>query len=148
MNAKTRTLWVLLSAATLITAFACSSGTWNDDSGNFKRVFGFTKPNDVQVIHSYYWKSPHWTTEYRYFVAMKAAQKFTSALTSAELMKSVPPSDVDVTGCGSERPSWFLPKSLTDYEMWVPKSAEPSHFTYRVFRDKADGTLFVCDQRL
>jgi hypothetical protein len=43
-------------------------GTWVDDKRNFDRVFGFGKIPDVQVVHSYYWKSPHWSTEYQYFI--------------------------------------------------------------------------------
>jgi len=48
----------------LLVILAGCGATWVDDAGNFKRVFGFSQPGDVKVIHSYYWKSPHWTVEY------------------------------------------------------------------------------------
>jgi hypothetical protein len=35
-------------------------------------------------------------------------------------------------------------KPLNQYEAWIPKTDAG----YRVFRDKQDGTLFICDQRL
>jgi len=38
----------------------------------------------------------------------------------------------------------FLPKPLGNYDAWIPKEAAG----YRVFRDKADGALFLCNRRL
>ena len=119
-------------------------GTWVDDSRNFERVFGFSKPPDVQIIHSYYWKSSHWSTEYRYFIALQPSSKFRSGLTSPELMTVAIPDASAVDVCGDKRPQWFLPKPLTSYEMWVSRTGA----AHRVFHNKADGTLFVCDERL
>ena len=127
----------------LVAAAGCG-GKWTDDAGNFKRVFGFAQPHDVRVLHSYYWKSPHWTTEYQYFIALQAPSRFATGLTAEELMKPTSPSESDTSDCGSDRPAWFLPKGMSEYEMWAPKMNEG----YRVFRDKSDGTLFVCDERL
>jgi len=119
-------------------------GTWLDDSRNFERVFEFRKPPDVQVIHSYYWKSPQWSTEYRYFIALRPSSEFMGGLTSAEKMSQAIPDATAADSCGDKRPQWFLPKPIMSYEMWVAKHGA----TYLVFRDKADGTLFVCDERL
>ena len=50
-----------------ITIAACAlmlvgcGGTYVDDKHNFERAFKFQKPKDVQVIHSIYWQSPHFT---------------------------------------------------------------------------------------
>lgn len=133
--------WRILPLALLL--LPSCGGTWIDDDGNFSRVFGFSKPQDVQVLHSYYWKSPHWTVEYSYFISLEASPKFVTGLTSPELMTSVPPDAKVLNSCGDKPPHWFLPKSPTDYEVWIPKAAAG----YRVFRDKADGTLFLCDER-
>lgn len=122
----------------------CSGGIWVDDAGNFKRVFGFNQPGDVKVLHSYYWKSLHWTVEYSYFIALEASQKFAARLTSGEQMTAVAPEEKLLDSCGGKRPQWFLPKPLASYEAWFPKAGSG----YRVFRDKTDGTLFLCDQRL
>jgi hypothetical protein len=138
---KGETSWRLLSPAALLCVLASCSGTWVDDDGNFKRVFGFSKPGDMTVIHSYYWKSPHWSAEYQYFIALQASSKFVDGLTSSELMITVASDRTVLDACRAERPQWFLPKSLGNYEVWVPKPA----MHYRVFRDRTEGALFVCD---
>jgi hypothetical protein len=118
-------------------------GTWIDDDRNFNRVFDFDKPNDVGMVHSYYWKSSHWSTEYRYFIALRAPLKFVEGLTDTRLMTPATPNDEMLSSCG-EKPQWFLPRPLNNYQAWIPKSDDG----YRLFWDKADSTLFVCDQRL
>jgi hypothetical protein len=134
---------LLLAISTLLTLVACG-GTWVDDPRSFKRIFDFDKPPDVTVIHSYYWKSPHWTTEYRYYIALAGSRKFADGLTDASLMTRAMPDQVKIDACGGEKPAWFLPKPLNSYDAWLPKTDA----RYRVFRDEEDGTLFVCDQRL
>jgi len=140
MTTKRLLVW---SVVFLVLVLNGCGGTWVDDSRNFDRVFGFSRPPDVHVIHSYYWKSPHWSTEYRYFIALEPSSKFTNGLTSPELMTAAIPDATAIDACGDKRPQWFLPKPLISYEMWMSRSG-----AYRVFRDKTDGTLFVCDERL
>ena len=134
---------ILLLVFSLALILTGCGGTWVDDDRNFDRVFGVDKPTDVRIIHSYYWKSSHWSTEYRYFIALRASSKFVEGLTDARLMSPTVPDEAMVASCGN-KPQWFLPRTLSDYEGWIPKSED----RYRVFRDKTDGTLFVCDQRL
>jgi hypothetical protein len=119
-------------------------GTWVDDEGNFNRVFGFDKPNEVQVLHSYYWKSPHWSTEYQYYIALRASTKFASGLTAAQLMSPATPNSDMREQCGSNPPQWFVSKPPSHYQMWIPKNSDQ----YRVFQDKDDGIIYVCDERL
>ena len=132
------------SAILLVLFLNGCGGTWVDDGRNFDRVFGFSRPPEVHVIHSYYWKSPHWSSEYQYFMALQPSPKFRRGLTSPELMFAAIPNATATDACGDKRPAWFLPKPIMSYEMWVSRSRA----SYRVFRDKADGTLFVCDERL
>jgi hypothetical protein len=106
--------WRFLALALLLSVLVSCGGTWVDDDGNFSRVFGFSKPHDVDVLHSYYWKSPHWTVEYRYFISLKASPKFATRLTSGELMIPVAPDGTVLNSCGDRRQQWFLPKSLID----------------------------------
>lgn len=144
MERSENRLWFLPFAVGLTCVLAGCGGTWVEDAGNFERVLGFSKPPDVRVVHSYYWKSPHWSTEYRYFIALQASSKFSVGLTSEELMTAVAPDMAVLDKCGTDRPQWFLPKPLSAYAVWIPKASGG----YRVFRDKADGILFVCDQQL
>ncbi len=134
-----------LSIFTLILPLAGCGGTWDDDRGNFKRVFGFDRPADVQVLHSFYWKSPHWTTEYRYFIALHAPATFIRNLTDPLLMQPGTLTGDAATACGSNPPSWFLPPPMTRYRMWVSHKEED---TYRVFLDPSTNTVYACDQRL
>ena len=131
-----------LAIALLLILVACG-GTWVDDPRSFKRVFDFEKPPEVTVLHSYYWKSPHWTVEYRYYIALACPRKFSDGLTNPSLMTRAMPDQAKIDSCG-DKPAWFLPKPPANYEAWMPRSDA----AYRVFRDKEDGTLFVCDQRL
>ena len=58
----------LLLSFLLLTA-ACgyfSSGTWEDDPKNWKRAWGSSKPDEVVMPHSWYWRSPHWSREEAY----------------------------------------------------------------------------------
>jgi hypothetical protein len=139
---RVRKVLLVVSCLTLWIAAGCG-GTWVDDDRNFKRVFDFDKPQDVTVVHSYYWKSSHWSTEYRYFIALRPPLRFVERLTDAKLMTPESPDEAMVSSCG-DRPQWFLTEPLTNYQAWIPKSDD----RYRVFRDKTDGTVFVCDQRL
>jgi hypothetical protein len=140
----TRMRWRLLLMAGLLLVLSGCGGTWVDDEGNFNRIFGFDKPKDVVVLHSYYWKSPHWSVEYNYFIGLQVPPKFAAGLVSPELMTAVASDQTLLDSCGTKRPQWFLPKSLTNYEAWVPKAAKG----YRIFHDKADGFFFLCDERL
>lgn len=128
----------------MVLVFVGCGGTWVDDDGNFARVFGFSKPHDVEVIHSIYWKSAHWSVEYCYFIALRASPKFFAGLTATKLMTAVAPDKAVSNECGDKPPQWFMPKPLNSYEAWVPKAGAG----YRVFRDMDDGTLFLCDERL
>ena len=134
---------VLIAVVFMLPLGGCG-GTWIDDKGNFKRIFGFDKPNDVQVVHSYYWKSPHWSTEYQYYIALHTSTRFASGLTAAQLMSPAVPDKDALAQCGSSLPPWFVSKPLSHYEMWVPKNT----FQYRVFQDKDDSTIYVCDEQL
>ena len=135
---------VLLVLLMLLLLTSCSSGTWIDDPKNFKRIFDFSQPDDVKVLHSYYWKSPHWTVEYRYFIVLQPSQKFTAGLIDPQLVTAVTPDATLLDSCGDRRPTWFLPKPMTNYDAWLSTASGG----YRILRDKSDGTLFLCDERL
>jgi hypothetical protein len=144
MLTTTKVPWRLLLSVLFLLVLPGCGGTWVDDEGNFNRIFGFKQPPDVLVLHSYYWKSPHWSTEFSYFIALQGSPRFISGLTTAEFMTSVAADQTLLKSCGTKQPQWFLPSPLANYQAWVPKAVTG----YRVFRDKADGSLFLCDERL
>jgi len=103
--------WRLLSVA-LLGILASCGGTWVEDGGNFKRVFGFSKPPEVTVLHSYYWKSPHWSVEYSYFIVLQASPKFVAGVTSSDLMTAVAPDGAALNICGG-RMAQVVPPEAT-----------------------------------
>jgi len=123
-------------------------GTYVDDKHNFERAFKFQQPKDVQVVHSIYWQSPHFTDEHCYFFELQPREGstilkiFTSARDVALVIdeaREMPP------GLAMERPKWFAPSARSAYERW----ASTNQFSpFGVLRDKNDGRIFVYGERL
>ena len=144
----TRSKMTRVAGATIALAVLCGcGGIWVDDPRNFQRVFGFSskKPAGVQILHSFYSKSPHWTTEYQYFLTLRESGSIRSYHDRQGVGVSGCPSRKALEDCGANgAPSWFLPKPLDRYEMWMPANSD----NYRLLRDKDDSTLYMCDLQL
>jgi hypothetical protein len=122
------------------------SGRWKDDPKNWSRVFGTTKPPDVTVVHSLYWRSPHWTYEFEYYfeIAPNAALKH-QLFTENKLRK--------LTGDAAARardefiiepaPDWFAPKPADAYEVWL--FADEPKQNFAVWIDRSSGAMFLHD---
>ncbi len=136
-----------LVSIVIVTAslYSCSggSGSWDDDPGNWGRAFGGqTKPPNVAVTHSRYWKSPHFTYEAEYFFQMTCPQEFLDAWIGHEGLTRTTATEGN-TPQYFERPSWFMPGPIQAYDMWMPAS-EP-HGSFRIYRERSSGTVFVTD---
>ena len=104
-------LWALLLVG--------CGGKWDDDKKNWSRAFnGQTPPSDVKVIHSRYWRSPHFTYEAYYYFELTASQGFLEGWLKG-LVKVAP--SKDNIGPLPDKPAWFLPKSIESYDMWKPQ---------------------------
>src|SRR5262245_59192054 len=106
------------------------AGRWQDDPKNWARVFHSEKPPDVVVVHSEYWRSPHWSYEMEYFFEIAPNAALHSQLFSKNGLRRLVGSDAsnvkgDVFGAV---PSWFAPKSPEDYEVWVYSDDSAGHF--------------------
>jgi hypothetical protein len=112
-----RLLLVLLGCVFLVGCH--ESGTWKDDSKNWKRIFHASKPPDVTVIHSLFWRSPHFTYEFEYFLQIQKNDDFKKKLFYYNKLKQLAtPTELhDVAAFFEEKPSWFLPKPISDYEI-------------------------------
>jgi hypothetical protein len=64
---RLQTAVLLLLALFSVNCGYVMAGKWEDDPANWKRAFHFTKPPEVTVVHSLYWRSPHWSYEAGYF---------------------------------------------------------------------------------
>lgn len=52
------------------------AGAWMDDPKNWSRAFGQDLPAGVNVIHSYYWESDHFTYEYGCYFEIEASPEW------------------------------------------------------------------------
>lgn len=125
-----------------------SAGTWNDDPENWERAFSSTKPDAVVVVHSHYWRSPHWTTEFRYFFQIHDDEELRGQLFDENAL-------TELTGDAAreafddsfgERPGWFLPEAPEHYEVWVLTGQPASKFRVFVHRESRD--LFLTDDQV
>ncbi len=134
-------------ASIALTLVGCG-GTYVDDKHNFERALQFQRPVDVQVVHSIYWQSPHFTDEHCYFLELQPSEgsSILKTLTTAQDVvpvtdeaREIPPS------LAVERPKWFAPSPRSAYELW----ASTNRFsTFGVLRDKKDGRIFVYGELL
>jgi len=107
-----------------------SFGTWTDDLNNWSRAFGSTKPADVVVVHSKYWRSPHWTCEFEYFFKINANSALHHQLFTENKLEKIEGSDAKLATHEffEDKPDWFLPKQADKYEVWTYKE-EPRALT-------------------
>lgn len=124
------------------------SGTWADDSNNWSRAFGSTKPTDVIVVHSTYWRSPHWTCEFQYFFHVEANSALHHQLFTENKLEKIegPDAKSATKHFFGDKPDWFLPKQADKYEVWKYKDEPTGHF--KVFVDTDNQDLFITDYQI
>lgn len=124
------------------------SGTWGDNPKNWQRAFGTTKPKDVVVVHSKYWRSAHFTMEYEYFFHIKANQpRHQQFFGSNDLMRIESTNAVSTSlNIFSGRPKWFMEKSEEKYDAWEYRQEPKGNF--RIFIDKETQDIFLADIQL
>jgi hypothetical protein len=115
-----RTAIVILSAVILT---SCSAGEWSDDPGNFKRAWGQNPPADVRVLHSWYWRSSHFTREEILFFQVAQNPHFRDAFIAANNM--IPVDASALTSTCRTVPSWFAPGFRNEYSAWAVRTNRP-----------------------
>jgi len=137
-------------------------GTWEDDPKNWRRIFGEKQPLDVEIVHSRYWLSPHWTHEFSFHLHLKANERYEKELKERyNMVRGTRPGprrwadgpevvwngeDNDWGRC-SGTTDWFTPKPVENYDVWVePGDPTWHHLTLYVDRDTHE--LFLCDVQL
>ena len=127
----------------LIVLAAChSSGTWVDDPKNFKRAWGQSPPADVQIRHSWYWRSVHFTREEAYYFEFgRNPELMRGFITENRLLRTDPTASFDLSKYSCfERPTWFAPKLIGTYTAWVtPPDASPAV----ILEDRLTGDFFL-----
>jgi hypothetical protein len=130
-----------IGIATLL-AVGCG-GTYVDDKRNFERAFQSKRPQNVQVLHSVYYSTPHFTEEHEYYFQMKPAPGSTilkwltggpTIVTSTNWLAEVP----YYHNLREDRPKWFPSGTLTNYDIWYSTNE-----TFIVLSDKRKADIFV-----
>ncbi len=80
------------------------SGTWVEDPENFARAWGYAKPDAVHMLHSWYWRSAHFTREESYFFQFQWNEELFRRFVAANRMQ---PQEPLPRGPGSE-PEYLL----------------------------------------
>jgi hypothetical protein len=101
------------------------------------------------VVHSRFWRSPHWTYEFEYFIQIQPNDKFTKSLFDHNKFKEVRLTNNEtdsITHFVQDKPAWFLPKPISNYEVWAYSDEPDSRF--RLFIDKISKELFLSDNQI
>jgi len=61
-----RSAYSIIITAMVLVLVGCG-GTYVDDKRNFERAFQTKCPTDIEVVHSAYSKTPHFTEEHEYY---------------------------------------------------------------------------------
>lgn len=117
------------------------AGKWEDDPRNWGRAFKSEKPPGVTVVHSLYWRAPHWTWEGGYLFQIEPNPAFKAELFSRNRLERA-----STVPLFLEKPAWFAPKPPTAYEVWCYADEPRGHF--RVLIDLETGSLFLCDYQV
>ena len=131
---------VLIASALLVVAACHESGTWVDDPRNFKRAWGVDAPSSVQVVHSRYWRSAHFTREEIYYFQLRAPSSYAGAFATENKLKPLSAIDVGRFSFIQPRPAWFAPKQPSEYQIWGTGSQAPACF---VLLDRKTGDIFI-----
>jgi len=133
--------FISIAFITLLLPTACgyfSSGKWEDDPQNWKRAWAYSKPDDVIMPHSWYWRSPHWTREEAYFFQFRWHEELFNQFVANDNMSPVESREAKPEYC-FEKPRWFVPKETSAYEIWRNGASGQSW----LFRDANTNELFL-----
>ncbi|HKS25134.1 MAG TPA: hypothetical protein VJZ76_20230 [Thermoanaerobaculia bacterium] len=120
------------------------SGTWIDDPKNFERALGESPPPGLRVIHSWYWRSPHFFREEIYYFELSSLSGYAEAFAAENGLRRLPAGSLSRIPFDDNRPAWFAPGPLEQYELWRSPSDVITGF---ILRDKTNGEIFIyCKQ--
>ena len=131
---------ILIASAFLLATACGESGTWVDDPRNLERAWGAETPRDVAVVHSWYWRSSHFTREEIYYFQLRADAGYAEAFATANGLALHEPGDLNGFRFMSPRPSWFAPKDPAAYKVWSTGTEHPSAV---VMFDPATSEVFI-----
>jgi|SRR5579871_83061 len=120
---------------------SCSSGTWEDDKDNWERAFKAKPSKEIKIIHSWYWRSPHFTYEGEYFFEIEYSERIAEEFHNASDLVKVDPTEYQSIHFFNDKPKWFVPNDFSYYEIWKSKL----YPTYYLFTDKKNKKFFFTE---
>lgn len=132
------TVTVLLSLMLTIGCGYFKGGAWEDDPKNFQRAWGMSPPEGLRVLHSWYFRSAHFTREEVYYFEIVGIQEFAEDFAEVNGMVLAEPESLERFSFCVERPSWFAPKDPEHYRIWT--SRQPSGI---VLQEKVGDRSFI-----
>lgn len=118
------------------------SGLWDEDPANWSRAartFGSELPRGWKIIHSRYWRTPHFTYEGGYYFQIRVPGVDRKLLYSDDLVRLDATKLAESSHCPN-RPQWFVPGPATLYEVWGTREGN-----YRMFVSPNKADVFVMD---
>jgi hypothetical protein len=133
---------LLLLCGLFVVQTLVSSGTWHDDPGNWRRVFGSQRPESVEVLRSHYWKSSHWTYEAAYCFKLRVTDECLKTMKQGLRQRE---SNIVDYRYWMDAPDWF-PKNGTEVdEIWYDDS-EPEGFNHSIMiLDTNNQVVYLAD---
>ncbi len=116
------------------------SGVSIDDPKSWDKLFYEEVPSEVNIIHSYLWKSSHFTYEIVTYFEIEASKEFIDGyiIKKFDLRELGPSENTKVTFFDNDmRPEWFVPKSIDNYVIW-----EAEKFEFKLLMDKGSKQFF------
>lgn len=134
----------LVACSLLVGLCGCHrSGKQVDDPSNWKRAFGQSPPKEIEIVHSIYWRTPHFTREDGWTFQNKSSPEFYKKWLAAYKVKHPDATELQqLELLKQDKPGWFLPKSMTEYEVWVIDEHDSN---FGLFIDRTTGEWFVTD---
>jgi len=135
-----RPIYLLLITASLSSCGYFNSGTWKDDPENWGRVFGQDAPEKVEVVHSHFWKSAHFTYEFIAYFEIKTDEEFVKEyfIDYYDLRKydEKNAKNIPLLGQG-DFPDWFVKKDKDNYDIWLG-----DEFDFTLYIDKVTENIY------
>lgn len=114
------------------------SGTWVDEPDNYRRAWGSPAPTDLDVVHSWYWRSSHFTREEAYYFELVGQEGIAEAFVETNRLEVAEPEILSRFLFCFDRPRWFAPGDPSRYRVWV--SRQPDALAVR---DKTSDRSFI-----